>query len=360
MPAARTPSEPRRGRLALRFAGRTLAALAIAALIVVAGGAFAIQRADSILNQLLHDFATNTVRERSNGIYQLAVGRLHFNWALRHVSLDSAVLTTDTLANERQARASPTIRVGLYGCTVSGVGLLRLASSRGLYASRFGCGVVVVQLRVPPALGPAQPSRPDTTEARGENPAFLVFQRGLTLPRSAPRIHVSRIDFPHASFVYSQPTKRGEARVALEHLEWHIRDLVIDPADPLAARRPLFSRTVDLTADNITFHPDSVRAVGVSRIQLRLVDSTLAITGMTFGPTVSDARFENQRPWRRTRVRLSASQLRATGIDLCGEPCARSPGGWGGAARRERTVLDRRWLSFKLAGSLGSNCTCTP
>ncbi len=130
-------------------------------------------------------------------------------------------------------------------------------------------------------------------------------------------MHVDRIDFPHTSFVFAQPLANGNRmRVALEHLEWHMREFAIDPADPLAARRPLFSKAINLLAENVAFHPDTLTAVALRRLRLRLLDSALDIDSITYGPTVTDRTFERAFQWRKTRVRLAATRLNAEGVDF--------------------------------------------
>ena len=303
----------------LRIAGRALGGFVLLILLVIAGAALLIRRADTTLRQLLRDYAVSTVRTESDSVYQLAVGRIRFNWALRHVAVDSAVVTTDSAINARRERPLPAIHIGLYGCTLSGVSLRKIVLGQGLSARRFGCGVVTVDVAIPRGAAEDAPTAAPASRERTAQPItpFLVLQQGLKLPRSVPRLHIHKIDFPHASFVLTRPKARGDiTRFALEHLEWHIEETIIDPAEPIAATRPLFSKTVGLAADQFEFRPDSVTRVGVGTLRISLTDSLLRIGGLSFGPTVSDAQFAREKPWRRSRVRLAAGTISMTGFDF--------------------------------------------
>ena len=303
----------------LKILGGALGGFVLLALLIIGGVSLVIHRADSTLRQLLSDYAIQTVRTESDSVYRLTVGHIGFNWALRHVAVDSAIVTTDSVVNARREHPLPAIRVGLYGCTLSGVSLRKIVLRRGLDARRFGCGVVTVDVAIP--RDAAKDTSEITTAARDRAvqpiTPFLVLQQGLKLPNSVPTLRIKRIDFPHASFVLTRPRARGDlTRFALEHLEWHVQDMIIDPDVPLAASRPLFAKSVALEADQFEFRPDSVTRVGVGFLRINVTDSLLRVGGVSFAPTVSDARFARERPWRRSRVKLAASAITMTGFDF--------------------------------------------
>jgi hypothetical protein len=307
-------------RAPLRIAGRVLGGIVLLAVLAVAGGVFAVKRAQSVLQGLLDDFATNTVREKSEGAYRLAVGRVKLHWALRSVAIDSAILTTDSAVNAARPEPLPITRIGLFACRVSGVSLRKVILGQGLSARRFGCEVVTVAVDVPrrTPVPPAEEVVADVTSPDSlPPPSFLTMQQGLKLPASAPRIRIRNIDFPHTSFVLRRPLARGgETSLMLEHLEWKITDLLIDPDEPLAATRPLFARAVTLGADNFTLHPDSTTALEVGKLRVRLTDSVVTVADIRFGPTVTDAVFARQRPHRRSRLRMEVGRLTANGVDF--------------------------------------------
>ena len=93
-------------------------------------------------------------------------------------------------------------------------------------------------------------------------------------------------------------------------------DLDIDPADSLAMGQPLFSRTVQIQAENFVAHSDSATAVKVGGAVASLTDSTLELRGIAYAPTLSDSAFARARPYRRSLIRTAASRIGVRGIDV--------------------------------------------
>ncbi|HWC75604.1 MAG TPA: hypothetical protein VG454_16880, partial [Gemmatimonadales bacterium] len=126
--------------------GRLLKRIAVGLLIAVAVTLAAVYlislRASPLVNELLRDWATGEVARQSDSVYALHVGRLHFNWPLRRVTLDSALVETDSARNARRSWPITTVHGVLRSCTISGVNLPRLVLGRGLEASQIGCAEV--------------------------------------------------------------------------------------------------------------------------------------------------------------------------------------------------------------------------
>jgi hypothetical protein len=238
-------------------------------------------RATSIVNRLLQDWAVGVVAQQSDSVYRLDRVGVHVNWLLRRVAVDSFLLTTNHAVNARHPRPLADVRISLSHCAISGVHVFTLVRGAGLIAGSLGCaaGSVAVEVprRVPDSTTPAVPPTP------GSEPAgFLVLQQGLRLPSYAPRLQVAQITFPDLAFELRLPRGRNsETRVGLERLQWHMVDLVIDPADASAAYRPLFSRTIEVVVHSFIAHPDSAFAVRVDLLRASLTDSTLEARGVS-------------------------------------------------------------------------------
>src|SRR5258705_10195955 len=103
------------GRKLKRIALGLLAAFAVALLAVY----LASLRASPLVNELLRDWATSEIATQSDSVYALHVGRLHFNWPLRRVRLDSALILTDSTRNSRRFWSKATGRGRLSSCVIS-------------------------------------------------------------------------------------------------------------------------------------------------------------------------------------------------------------------------------------------------
>ena len=284
-----------------RFTRRTAIRLAVLTIVLVAGLAIAIWRASSIINRLLHGWAVQTVTEQSHGAYRLDLSRVHLNWLKRHVHVDSVRFTTDSGTNAQLARPLSTIDVALYDCTLSGVHLFTLARGGGLVANSLGCRTGSVAASV------ARPAR-DTAAPR----PFLVVTQPLRLPRMLPRIKVSRVTFPALVLDF----RRDKTRLEMEHLQWNMADLLIDPADSSATERPLFSRSIELLARNVVVHPDQATALRVGHLATSLTDWTLEARDVAYAPTLSQPEYARLSPYRRDYTTITAARVQATGLDV--------------------------------------------
>jgi hypothetical protein len=175
------------------------------------------------------------------------------------------------------------MRLAFHQCRISGVHLITLVRGGGLVAESFGCRAVSVSVAVPRGIPDSAGSQP-----RAARRAFLVLQQGLRLPSFAPRVRIGQLDFSHVELDFRLQRGKGDddSRLKLEHLQWRMTDLAIDPADTTAAARPLFSRTVELAAANFVAHPHPGTAVRVGALVASLTDSTLEVHGVAFAPTL--------------------------------------------------------------------------
>ena len=270
-------------------------------------------RATSIVNRLLGGWAVGVVAQQSAGVYRLDPVGVHVNWFFRRVVVDSFRLTTEHGVNARQPQPLANVRIGLSHCTISGVHVLTLARGAGLIAASMGCALGSVAVEVPRRVwdGTAALAPPPTPRS-GDRAGFLVLQQGLRLPSYAPRVQITRITFPDLTFDFRLPLgRRGQTRLELERLQWHMVDFVIDPADTSAASRPLFSRRIELVADNFVAHPESTTAVRVGMLRASLTDSMLEARGIRadLGPSPGH---------RHDVIKLAVGHTVAQGIDFGG------------------------------------------
>lgn len=289
-----------------RLARRTATGLPILAVLVVALVGIALWRASVLVNPLLGDWAKETVVEQSDSVYRLELSSVRLNWLKRQVHVDSVRFTTNGARNAGRERPLSDVTVGLYNCTISGVRLFTLARGGGFIAKSFGCRVGNVAVLV------ARRVR-DTTAVKSR--PFLVLVRRLKLPSALPRVKIAQIMFPALGFDFRLPrARRGETRVQLERLGWRMTDLAIDPADSSAASRPLFSRNIELFAENFVMHPDSLSALSVGVVASNVSDSTLELHDVSFKPTLSLSEFARVK--RRAYIAITAGRAQAEGIDF--------------------------------------------
>jgi len=317
------------GRLLKRIAVGLLALLGVALVAVY----LISLRASPLVNELLREWATGEVATQSDSVYALRVGRLHFNWPRRRVTLDSAVVLTDSARNAQRSWPKPTLRGVLRSCVISGVNLPRLVLGRGLEASQIGCAEVHWESDAPPdsasvarfeqartrAPRPQPPPVGSQRTVEAPHGAVMTFQRDLHLPRRVPTIRIGRIVFPTVAIgIVARKPSGDRKRFDLARAQLRVTGVVIDPAAPQYRARPLFAEGVVLQADSTEFHPDTAQMVRVGALEIDLTDSTITVHDFEQGPRISDDDFQRLSPYRRERIRVKAARLAIRGMDQGG------------------------------------------
>ena len=324
----------------MRRVPKRIAVGLLVALLVALGALYLISlRASPLVNELLRDWATGQVATQSDSVYALHVGRLHFNWPLRRVTLDSVLVVTDSARNARRSWPITAVHGVLRRCIISGINLPRLVLGRGLEASQVGCAEVhwdsdappdsasVARLQTKRAAGarvptpPPPPSQPAPAAAQRTAPhgAVMSFQRNLDLPRRIPTVRIGRIVFPTVAIgVVARKPSGDYTRFDLARARLLVTSVVIDPAAPQYRARPLFADGVLLRADSTEFRPDTAQMVRVGALEIDLTDSTITVHDFEEGPRISDAEFQRLSPYRRERIRVKAARLAIRGMDQGG------------------------------------------
>jgi hypothetical protein len=291
-----------------RLARRTAVGAPIFLLLAVAFVAFALWRAAHIVNPLLGNWAVQTVNDESEGAYRLELSAVRLNWLKRHVHVDSIRLTTNGAVNAARARPLNDLTIALFNCTISGVHLMTLARGAGFVANSLGCRDGNVAISVP------RRTRHRTT---AQSRPLLVRVRRLKLPKSLPRLKISQITFPGLGFDFRlKHARRGETRLELERLGWRMTDFAIDPKDSSAAGRPLFSKNIELLAENVVMHPDSMTAVRLGVLTTNVSDSLIMVQGLVYEPSLSSSERARLHPEKSTYVRITAARAQAQGFDF--------------------------------------------
>ena len=277
----------------------------VAAILVAAGR----WRAAWVASELLRDWAAEQIAKGSDGVYQLRLGQVRFSLSRSRVSVDSISLATLAPVNADLPQPLPDLAVTLHGCRISGVDAFALMRNAGLIAASFGCQSG--------SLGLSMPRRARSAPVDSAPPKpFLVFQYQVKLPPYAPRVRIARVVFPRIAIDVRLPRgTTGTTRLELGMLQWSMGELTIDPADPVAASRPLFSKTIDLLATDFVASPSGITAVHVDTLRTSLTDSTLDIRAVEFLSRVGPAKPEAPPRYRHSRMTMRVARLTARGLN---------------------------------------------
>lgn len=233
-------------------------------------------RAVTIVDPVVRRWAVGEVDRLSGGAYIMTVSPIRVDTELRRVGIDTIVITTNPEKLQQRVRPLPTLRLRFHNCALEGIDLDRLAAGRGLRATRAGCDTVAVQAAVPAPTGPA-----DSTSGSG----FLTLRENLDLGRNVPYIAIDSIAFPDVS-VTLDIAGRADTRtgVAFERLSVRLDSLHYDPKQPVAERRPLFSRNIALALDGFVGSQTAANRLILDRFRADLATGTLELDGLDWEP----------------------------------------------------------------------------
>lgn len=293
-------------------------------------------RAVTIVDPVVRRWAVGEVDRLSDGAYVLTVSPIRVDTERRRVGIDTIVVTTNPARLQQRTTPLPTLQLRFHNCALEGIDLDRLAGGRGLRATRAGCDTVTVQAAVPAPTGPR-----DTTAASG----FLTLRDNLALGRDVPFIAIDSIAFPDVSVTLDIAGRAAtRTAVAFERLSVRLDSLHYDPKQPVAERRPLFSRNVALALDGFVGSQTAANRLLLERFRADLATGTLELDGLDWEP------LEGALADSLGLAQLSLDSLRVRGID------------WGafltaGDVRVGRIQLDGGRLQLPEAGPAGAPAT---
>ncbi len=233
-------------------------------------------RAVRIVDPVVRRWAVNEVDRLSDGVYELTASPIRVDTESRRVGIDTIVITTNPEKMRQRLKPLPTLRLRFHNCALEGIELDRLAAGRGLQATWAGCDTVAVQAAIPAPTGVR-----DTTAASG----FLTLRDNLDLGRNVPFIAIDSIAFPDVSVTLDIAGRAGtRTGVAFERLAVRLDSLHYDPKQPVAERRPLFSRNIALALDGFVGSQTAANRLLLERFRADLATGTLELDGLDWEP----------------------------------------------------------------------------
>lgn len=285
---------------------RTLVLAVVGALLLLLGGMWWFRwgiglRAVRIVDPVVRRWAADEVDRLSGGVYTLTIPPIEVDTERRRVGIDSMVVTTNPNRMGERDAPLPTMVLRFYHCAVEGIDLVRLAAGGGLRATRIGCERVALKAAVPAPTGPI-----DTLASH----PFLILRDNLDLGRDVPVIAIDSIAFPDVSVSLDIVGRAGQrTAVAFDHLSARLDSLHYDPTQPVAERRPLFSRNITLALDGFIGSQTAANRLLLDRFRADLATGTLELDGLEWQP-LADAFADSL-----GLSELSLDSLRVQGID---------------------------------------------
>lgn len=290
----------------------TLIFLAVAALLI-GGLSRYFQWWDRYVETSLGEWAVAEISERTRGVYTLVLGNLDFRPLTGRMSFDSAVVVTDTALNRSRGYPFPTLRARATGCRISRVSVLGLMLFKRFEADAMGCKLVATAVELAPAAARAKaptpaPQRPKAITDSGP-------RQILKPPLGIRKFEISNIAFPTLQFSLRRARgARGQASFEIAHARFVGDKVEFDPTATPGTPEAFFSVGLRVGGSDIAFRPDPLTLYSLGGIDIGLSDSTLSLSKLSLGPSVTDSEWVQHLKTRRDRIRFSLDSLNAAGI----------------------------------------------
>ena len=234
-----------------------------------------------VADPLVRAWVASQVLASSDSAYRLTASTIRVDEAARRIAIDSITITTDSAANARLGRPHPILALRFTHCELTGINLTGLASGQGLHATHAGCDSVSLLERtvVAPLVSAGHPIQ----DADSNN--FLRFQGKLDLPSVLPFVAIDVVAFPHVHVTFDLiGTSTMGSELAVDSLAVELDSVRIDPGEPVAKRRPLFSRGITVRLDRFAGRMEDGAHLSLEHLYADLEDGSCRLDTIAYEP----------------------------------------------------------------------------
>src|SRR5262249_50825431 len=133
-------------------------------------------------------------------------------------------------------------------------------------------------------------------------------------PLGIRKFEISNIAFPTLQFSLRRSRVRGQASFEIAHARFVGDKVEFDPTATPGTPEAFLSVGLRVGGSDILFRPDPLTLYSLGRIDIGLSDSTLSLSKLSLGPSVTDEEWAQHQTTRRDRIRFSLDSLAAAGI----------------------------------------------
>ena len=234
-----------------------------------------------VADPLVRAWVASQVLATSDSAYRFSASSIRVDEAARRIAIDSITITTDTEVNRRLARPRPILTLRFTRCELTGIDLAGLAAGRGLHATHAGCDSVSLLDRT---LVASMATTTATAQDADSN-NFLRFQGKLNLPTVLPYVGVDVVAFPHVHVAFELIGTDGKgSALSVDSLAVELDSVRIDPREPVAKRRPLFSRDISVRLDRFAGLTKDGAHLSLEHLNANLEDGTCLLDVIVYEP----------------------------------------------------------------------------
>src|SRR5262249_33587932 len=198
------------------------------------------------------------------------------------------------------------------------VSVLGLMLFKRFEADAMGCKVVETAVELAPAVARSKTMPSPLQPAPASQPPPATVDSGprqiLKPPLGIRKFEISNIAFPTLQFSLRRSRVRGQASFEIAHAGFVGDKVEFDPTATPGTPEAFLSVGLRVGGSDILFRPDPLTLYSLGRIDIGLSDSTLSLSKLSLGPSVTDEEWVQHQTTRRDRIRFSLDSLAAAGI----------------------------------------------
>lgn len=249
------------------------------------------------------------IKESSDGLYTLAYDKLDLNVMLGNVTLQNAVLVPDSAVYEQLVaqKKAPDNRfhIALDELKVRRFSVMNLLLGKGL-------SINSIDLATPKVHMISEPHAFNDTVSN--DPPKSLYEQ---IKGDLSSIAVKKIDFTNMKFTQTKIVDGKTSTMALDSVQLHITDVLIDETSEQDSSRLFYTKMVDLSLPGFEYDlPDGFYRAKFDHLKLNTEQRDLIISKVSFAPRMSKSDFFKKQGKKVTMAIMKLDTLKIEGLDI--------------------------------------------
>ncbi|MCL7988365.1 hypothetical protein M8998_10485 [Sphingobacterium sp. lm-10] len=249
------------------------------------------------------------IAESSDGLYTLEYDALDLNLLLGNVTLKNAVLVPDSAVYEKlvaeEKAPDNRFHIALDELKVRRFSVMDLLLGKGLKVNSINLARPKVHMiNEPHAFN-------DTVS---NDPPKSLYEQ---IKDDLSSIAVKKIDFTNMKLTHTQIVDGKKSKMALDSVQLHITDVLIDETSEQDSTRLFYTKMVDLSLPGFEYDlPDGFYRAKFDHLKLNTQQRDLIISKLSFSPRMSKAEFFKKQGKKTTMAIMKLDTLKIEGLDI--------------------------------------------
>ncbi|SKB70065.1 hypothetical protein SAMN05660226_02761 [Parapedobacter luteus] len=250
------------------------------------------------------------VMNATDSLYLIAYDELGFNLVTGNATIENLRLTVDT-ARYAKMEINQQAPDNVYNISIANLQIRRFHPRRILADRRLNIDDIIIDT---PAIQVVNTYHVyNDTVATKRDPRTL-YQR---IAHLLNEVSVGNIYLNDIQFKFTKNTDSAVNETALNNLNIHVRDVLIDSVSQFDTSRFYLTRAIDVDMPGFRYEtPDSFYYVSFDRVQLATLYKRLLVTGLKYAPRMNKSEFYKRSQQAKDMAIIAFPAIHLEDIDL--------------------------------------------